>query len=236
MSQILDANAKYASIMKKALGLRYEPVAVKLVGAGESYDSAGKEPEGQISHCQAIFAAKNGECLNMPLAKHSCHVGTSAMNMTDTPDKVKSGEFHAGIGIHDGPEGAKKMIADRLVPTKRSVGEIVCPLSKADFAPDVVIVADIAERIYWLVTLGTAKDGGRLHFSTSPFQCTCEDMVSVPIITKNPNVSLGCFGCRKKTDMKADELVCGIPYDLIPGYVERLGKYETGVLTKAKRN
>ena len=58
----------------------------------------------------------------------------------------------------------------------------------------------------------------------------------MPICTGEPNVSLGCVGCRKKTDMKPDEIACGIPYNLIPGYVEHLKKYESGVMTKAKRD
>ena len=36
--------------------------------------------------------------------------------------------------------------------------------------------------------------------------------------------------------MAADEMAAGIPYDMIPGFVEHLRKYETGVMTKAKRD
>jgi hypothetical protein len=36
--------------------------------------------------------------------------------------------------------------------------------------------------------------------------------------------------------MKSDELACGIPYALIPGFVEHLRKYNDGVMTKAKRD
>ena len=108
-------------------------------------------------------------------------------------------------------------------------------LKDADFIPDVVAIADIPERIYWIVPLSTAEEGGRAVFSTSPFQCGCEDVTSVPIVTGRPNVSLGCFGCRKKTTMAADELACGIPYAMIPGFVDHLKRYGTGVMTKAKR-
>lgn len=75
-----------------------------------------------------------------------------------------------------------------------------------------------------------------MSFSTAPFQCACEDVTAVPMATGKPNVSLGCFGCRKKTGMAADEMACGIPYAMIPGFVERLGRYSAGVMTKAKRD
>ena len=163
-------------------------------------------------------------------------VGCSALNMTATPEKVASGDFHAGIGMHDSAAAAGKMISDRMVVPFENEGEIVCPLKDADFVPDVVTIEDIPERVYWIVPLSTAKDGGRVQFSTSPFQCACEDITAVPICTGKPNISLGCFGCRKKTSMAADEMAAGIPYDMIPDFVEHLRKYETGVMTKAKRD
>lgn len=235
MANIITKNAEYSSKLKSILGLRYEPVAVKLVHSEGEYPESCAEPEEQISHCQAVFRAKDGACLKMPAEKHSCHVGASAMNIIATPPKVASGEFHAGIGMHNSADAAKKMISDRIIPERSSVGEAVCPLSKADFEPDVVVIADIPERIYWIISSTTADKGGRENFSTSPFQCVCEDVVSVPMVTGSVNLSLGCYGCRRRTDMKAEEMVCGIPYSKLPAYVEQIEKYVPGPMSKAKR-
>ena len=51
-----------------------------------------------------------------------------------------------------------------------------------------------------------------------------------------PNISLGCFGCRKKTDMQPDELALGFPYRRLVSMASALDDYETGVMTKAKRD
>ena len=236
MSEILQKNKEYAEALKGIMKLRGEPVAVKLVRKGEAWPEGYTEPEAQMSHCQAIFKAREGGCFKLPLKSENCMVGCSALNMTATPEKVASGEFHAGIGMHDSPAAAGKMISDRMVVPFECEGEVVCPLKDADFVPDVVTIEDIPERVYWIVPLATAKEGGRVQFSTSPFQCACEDITAVPICTGKPNISLGCFGCRKKTPMAADELAAGIPYDMIPDFVEHLRKYETGVMTKAKRD
>lgn len=236
MSDILNRNKEYADVMRTVLKLRGEPVAVRLVREDEDFPEGYSVPENQLSHCQAIFRAKKGESFKLPLSAENCMVGTSALNMNDTPEKVMSGEFHAGVGMHDSPAAAGKMISDRMIPPFKSKGEVICPLKDADFEPDVVVLADIVERIYWVVPLSTAKEGGRAQFSTSPFQCACEDITSVPIVTGKPNISLGCFGCRKKTDMAPDELACGIPYQMIPDFVEHLKKYAEGVMTKAKRD
>ncbi len=236
MSHYLADNSEYASKIRTSLRLRYEPVAVKLIPEGAEFPGGYRKPEGQMSHCQAVMRARKGECITMKLDDQSCHVGSSALGMVETPEKVADGTFHYNVGAFDSPDAAAKMIADRKIPEIRMAGEIVCPLKDADFEPDVVILVDIPERLYWIVPLATAEKGGRAEFSTSAFQCACEDVTAYPFVTRKPNVSLGCFGCRKKTDMSADELAAGIPYDMIPGFAARLGKYETGMMAKAKRD
>jgi len=236
MSETLKANTEYAKKLKTMLKLRREPVAVKLIKEGETYPNGPVQPQSQISHCQAVFRATRGECFKLPFEAHNCHVGTAVLGMNETPAKAASGEFHAGVGIHDSVAAAKKMIDERLLIPYKTVGEVVCPLKDADFVPDAVVMIDIPERLYWVVGMMTAEKGGRANFSTAPFQCACEDVVSYPIVSRAPNISLGCFGCRKRTDMASDELACGIPFYLIPGYVSRLEKYSEGPLANAKRD
>ena len=232
----IENNRKYAEVLKNTVKFAREPVAVRLIREGEEFPACCSYPENQMSHCQAVFAASRGACLNMRAADENCHVGSSALGMVATPDKVASGEFHAGVGMHDSAEAAAKMIADRAVVPFKTIGEAVCPLKDADFVPDVVIFIDIPERCYWFVPLETAVKGGRAQFSTSPFQCACEDLTAMPMVSDAPNISIGCFGCRKKTDMQATEMGIGIPYDRIPGYVEHLSRYAEGPMAKAKRD
>jgi len=235
MTDILKTNQEYAQVLKDVMKLRYEPVAIKLVKEGEEFPAGYEVPAEQMSHCQAVFKAKDGASFKMPFESHNCMVGASALGMTETSEKIKSGEFHVGIGMHDNAEAASKMIADRKVVPYKTIGEVVCPLKDASFVPDLVAIDDIPERIYWIVPLTTAEKGGRVEFSTSPFQCACEDVTAVPICTGMPNISLGCFGCRKKTSMKPEELACGIPYAMIPGFIDHLKKFADGVMIKAKR-
>jgi len=235
MTDILKTNAEYAEKMKSILKLRSEPVAVKLIKEGEKYPDGVKVPASQLSHCQAVFRARKEECISLPLEMTNCHVGAAVLGMMETPDKVASGEFHAGIGIHDSVAAAANMIKERVIIPYKTIGEAVCPLKNADFVPDAVIIVDIPERIYWIVAMMTAEKGGRAEFSTAPFQCACEDVAALPIIKGSPSISLGCFGCRKKTDMLSDEMACGMPYGLVGGYVSRLERYSEGPISKAKR-
>ena len=236
MSTVLEQNKMYADRLKTVLKLRHEPVACKLVKEGEEFPSCCPRASAQMSHCQAIFRAGEGEGNILYAEDESCHVGASVLGMMETPEKVASGEMHGGMGMHDSVEAAREMIDKRIMIPFKTVGEAVCPLKDADFVPDVGVIADIPERVYWIVPLETAASGGRAEFSTAPFQCCCEDVNAVPLVTDRPNISIGCFGCRKRTSIRPDEMVIGIPYNRIPGYVERLGRYETGIMTKAKRD
>lgn len=236
MTDVLERNGHYAKVIRDTLMLRGEPVAIKLVREGEDYPEGYEEPEKQISHCQAVFRAREGESFKMPLSAQGCMIGASTFNMAETPEKVATGEFHAGMGMHDSVDAAKEMIDKRIEIPYKTVGEVICPLKDANFEPDVVTIEDIPERIYWVVPLTTSSGGGRVEFSTAPFQCACEDITAVPMVTGKPNISLGCFGCRKRTNMAPDEMAVGIPYSMIPGFVERLERYAVAVLPKAKRD
>ena len=233
--KILARNKKFGDRFKKILDLRYEPVAIRLIRENEEFPDY-ELPEKQMSHCQAVMAAKNGNAFNMPLSMQECKVGASSLGMCDTPEKVRNGEFHFGIGAHDTVEATAAMIAARSEIPFRTMGATYAPLSKATFEPDVVIFEDIPERLYWFVPLFTAEKGGRINFSTAPFQAACVDTTAIPMMTGKPNMSLGCFGCRKRTDIQKDELLMGVPWELVPDMVKHLDKYKDGMLTKAKRD
>jgi len=231
----LEKNKEYGDKLKTILKLRHEPAAVRLIREDEEPPNY-PAPEKQMSHCQAVASALEGNALLLMNDMQECKVGSSALGMATTPDKVRTGEFHFGIGAHDTVEATEKMIAARSEVGFKAKGAVYAPLSKADFEPDVVIVEDIPERIYWFFPLSTAEKGGRINLSTAPFQASCVDCMAVPMATGSINVSFGCFGCRKRTSIQSDELLIGIPYSLIPAMSKTLDKYKDGIMTKAKRD
>ena len=87
------------------------------------------------------------------------------------------------------------------------------PLEDAKFKPDVVIIEDKPEKIMWINLASIYKTGGRLSFNSGVFQACCVDVTVIPYLTKNVNVSLGCYGCRDSTDIADDECLAGIPIE-----------------------
>lgn len=229
-------NPEYAEKLKSILGLRYEPVAVRLVRENEP-DPVGYEvPEKQLSHCQSVMAAKAGKSYYLPSDMHGCNNGASSLGMKEKSEKIASGEFYYDFGMHDTQEAAAAMVATRAELPFKTKGSIVTPLAKADFVPDSVIIVDVPEVIYWFVPLKTHKEGGRANFTTAPFNAVCGDVTAFPIIHNDVNVSIGCYGCRRRSDIKRDEMIVGFPGGMLPDIVDTLMKYQDGVLTKAKRD
>ena len=229
-------NEEFSRIFKKVLDLRSEPVAVKLVRDDEDFPLGYPLPDRQLSHCQSVMQARHGSKFMIPLNMQMCNTGASFLGMMPLPVKVASGEFHFKMGLFDNIEAAKKTIGEGTTVPFKTKGSVVCPLKDANFEPDVVIFVDIPERIYWFAPLCKAKDGGRVHYTSSPFQAACVDVVSIPMSTGTPNISVGCLGSRKRTDLKPDELIIGVPGHLIPGMVRTLERYEKEVMPAANRN
>lgn len=228
----------YAEISEKLveyLDLKYEPVAVKVLKKGEAIPEGYSEPEKNIRHCQSIMRARKGESLVIPAAKHACVVGGSSLGLIPTPPKVTSGEFHANLKMFDNAEAAAEMIAKRpaFEPESR-IATLVSPLKDAKFEPDVVILVDRPETVYWIIPASTYYGGGRVNFSSAAFQATCADSTIIPILTGEINLSLGCYGCRRSTDIEKDEMLMGIPFGRLESIVTALEKIHAGPMAKAR--
>jgi uncharacterized protein (DUF169 family) len=49
------------------------------------------------------------------------------------------------------------------------------------------------------------------------------------------NMSLGCYGCRRSTDIENDEMIAGIPYKNLEKIIEALEKISEGPMQKARQ-
>ncbi|HUT26564.1 MAG TPA: DUF169 domain-containing protein [Methanomassiliicoccales archaeon] len=219
--------AKSAKVLMDVLELKTEPVAVTLIKKGEALPEGYQVPEKNIRHCQSIMRARRGEKLLLTGEKHACVVGGSALGILPIPDKVKSGEFHFNIGMFDTVEAAKKMIEERPQLECGSVmATAVSPLSETKIKPDVVIVTGTPEQMYWLLPVAAKFfQGGKMVVEMEPFQASCAYSTVYPYLHDTLSLSIGCFGCRKSTDLEPSEMLVGIPaskLDEVVAALERL--------------
>jgi uncharacterized protein (DUF169 family) len=180
--------------------------------------------------------ARKGESFVIPANKHACMVGASSLGLVPLPPKVKEGEFHSNLGMFDCSDAAANMIDQRSAFEEEStIATVVGPLKDFKTEPDVVILVDLPETLYWLVPAATFFEGGRQAFSTAAFQATCVDSTIIPVISGKMNMSLGCYGCRRSTDIQNEEMIAGIPYQNLEKMIEALEKISDGPMQKARQ-
>ncbi len=231
--------ANCSRVLMDVLELKTEPVAVTLVKKGQPLPEGYQVPDKNIRHCQSIMRARRGEKLILTSEKHACHVGASALGIVPIPDKVKAGEFHYNLGMFDSVEAAKKMIEERpQLETGSVIATAVSPLSKTEIPPDVVVVTGTPEQMYWLLPVAAKfNEGGKMVVELEAFQASCAYSTVFPYLNDKLSMSIGCYGCRKSTDLEPTEMLVGIPATKLDEVVQVLqrvkpvrekGKIKTG--------
>jgi uncharacterized protein (DUF169 family) len=228
--------AEMSRTLVEILGLKYEPVAVTLIKKGQQAPEGYAQPDKPIRHCQAIMRARHGESLLVPPDKQACPVGASSLGLVPLPEKVECGEFHFNLGMYASEEAARNMIRQRpALETGSVVAVAVSPLSKAKIEPDVVVIIGTPEQVYWVLPAATTFSvGGRITVDMASVQASCADSTVLPYVTGNVNISLGCFGCRKATDIAPEHMLVGIPMSKMPDIVAAVRKMGEGPIPKSR--
>lgn len=196
-----------------SLGLRWQPVAVGLIGTDEPLPDA-PIPSENLRFCQAMMAARRGASILQPPHRHSCPDGTSIFGMTGVPEKLATGEIYVLFHKVVDAEAAARMVAERpTLPPKSRRATYVAPLAKTVREPDVVVFTGTPEQMMWLCMSMSYYDGHRFDFAASGFNSMCVEAVLLPLEKDEPNITFGCYGCRAASDIGEDMMFMGVPTD-----------------------
>jgi len=206
---------EWAAILTEVLGLRFEPVAVSLIPAGDPLPDVPLPTE-PLRYCQSLMAARHGRSLLMPANRHACPDGTAILGLTELAAKLASGELYVLFHkLHD-IEAARHMVSERPRLPERSIdATVVSPLSKAATTPQVIAVACTPEQAMWLLMSSSYYSGHRLDLHASGYNAQCVETTLLPLTTGQINVSFGCYGCRASSDVSDDLMFVGIPRELM---------------------
>lgn len=214
--------AQWAATLKEVLGLRWEPVAISLIPAGDPLPDV-PIPDERLRYCQSLMAARRGRSIMMPANRHACPDGTSILGLTAMPAKLASGElyilFHK---LHD-VEAAQRMVHERPCLPERSIdATVVSPLAKAATKPQVVAIACQPEQAMWLLMSSSYYSGHRHDLHASGYNAQCVETTLLPLTTGEINISFGCYGCRASSDVGDDLMFVGIPLELMETTIKGL--------------
>jgi uncharacterized protein (DUF169 family) len=206
-----------AETLKKGLNLKGSPVAIKLATSKEEIPAGMEELDKTIRHCSMVNLARNeGKIFFAPSAKHECNGGAWALGLREITPTLKTGEFYFKLGKFDSSAACKRTIDNvpHLNPGD-TYATLYAPLEKCTFTPQVVLIVTTPRNMLKLAQSSLFRLGGRISAGFSGIQSVCSDATAQTYLSGRPNFSLGCDGSRKFSGIADDEMVMGIPAEML---------------------
>ena len=217
----------YGKELVSYLKLTTSPVAIKLIPKGGEIPEGIKKVNEAKRHCQLVDRVRRtGEEFYTLGEDQMCKGGAGAMGIGEMPAKVASGEFYYKGLKQFSTQGAARRTIDKVTKLSPNSTEAVlyAPLEKTSFTPDVVVIICNPKQIMLLTQAFVYKTGGKLETSFAGKQSLCSDGVVQVYKEGKIGVTVGCSGSRSYTKIADEEMIMGIPvellYDVLSGLKE----------------
>ena len=134
---------EYTEDLSIALGLKRQPVGVKLIFDEESYSKISvPEIRGKISYCCGREATR-GIGSKSILKHHNCDGGTTALGLEESTDRIESGEEYFSYNLYATPAAARRTregVPGLYRTGVKTYGLLIQPLNAFNLYPDIVIL------------------------------------------------------------------------------------------------
>lgn len=213
---------KISSVLKENLELVGSPIAVKIIVSPEQIPEGIPEIERKIRHCKMVSLARNGQVFYATDAKHQCGGGAWALGLREQSSVLKTGEHYYKLRKYESIDSCIRTMNTVANLPQETYATLYAPLEKAEFVPKVVLIFAKPKTMLKLVQTILYRLGGRLYPQFSGIQSVCSDVISYVLLTGKPNFSFGCDGSRKFAGISDEEMVAGIPIELIEEIAQNL--------------
>jgi uncharacterized protein (DUF169 family) len=207
-----------AGTLKTVLGLKGSPVAIRLATTKEEIPAGMAELDKTIRHCSMVNLARTeGKIFYATSARHECNGGAWSLGLREITPTLKSGEFYFKLGKFESAAACKRTI-DKVahLGAGETYATLYAPLEKTPFAPHVVMMVTTPRNMLKLAQSSLFRLGGRIYAEFSGIQSVCSDATAQTYLTGRVNFSLGCDGSRKFSGIADDEMVVGLPAEMLP--------------------
>ncbi len=210
------------------------PVAIRMLKPGEPIPERAKRPARDFQklsmNCQVIdMARRYGWMIALTREDHICSLGITALGFDKPTHLYNSGTLCEGMYTETAQAGQRSEAAvDKL-----AYGEyyclLVCPLDRATFEPQLVVVYANPAQVMRLAQAALWKRGGKL---TSSFggRISCAETIVTTMTTGEPQVILPCSGDRIFGQTQDHEMAFTIPWHRMAEIIEGLeGTHKGGI-------
>ncbi|MDO5825634.1 MAG: DUF169 domain-containing protein [Methanosphaera sp.] len=182
-------NNELSQKLNQQVGIKKEPVAIKVYDDAACAEAELPKYDGQARHCQLTFeSSTEGKSYYATVNEMNCPNGALALGFTD-----------------------KQVDAfPQIPPVKQALG--YAPLKDAKFEPDVIIIYATPVEALKIAKIYKTTFKKRFEANFNGTASLCADAVSYPYTSGQSNMSLGCTGSRKFSDIKDEEMVIGLTY------------------------
>ena len=189
----------------------------------------------RLKTCQMITLARvNGWTIgatvndfsDKDLSNHFC---TAYLGMGPKMDQVADGTTRSLVWFRDKKDGLKCETMMPCIPAEKFKAIGIAPLAGEKFEPDVVLLYGTPAQIIILVNAIQWENYEQLVFHCVG-ESACNDSIVRCYLTKKPQLALPCFGERQFAAVQEEELVMGLPPDMLEKIIEGLkGLYSRGI-------
>lgn len=185
-----------SEVIRSYIGSKYNLVGVKIISKDEKRkEKLINKPKKPLRYCQFVReCAVNGSEFILALEDISCPNAQLALGFVE-PQYVD--------------------VQPRIMPANTKFIEIL-PLEKVSNPDVVLVIADAKQVMDISIILGniTAEFKGEL--------AVCGEATAKVFMSKHPNISFLCNGSRMFAKFKSNEVVLGMPYEVINELAEKI--------------
>lgn len=176
-----------SEVIHEFLKMEKEPVAIKVYDSEEDAKKELPKYNGEAKHCQLVSDAS--------IYKESYYA---------TVDEINCPNGQLALGLID----KKVDVLPQIPPVKAAIG--YAPLCDVKFTPDVILIYAMPSQAFKVAQLFKTKLKTRFVANYNGTASLCADAVSYPYVEGKSNMTLGCMGSRKFSDIKDEEMVVAL--------------------------
>lgn len=231
MDNLKEENLAYSEALRKTLGLRTEPIAVKLIGDARELPPDAilplRDMGTHLALCQAFsLVRREKQTIYTDKSSEWCWAPLVAFGLCDASEGTEAYKVMTGVGGRNDSEAAKRFYDNfPKLPPGSCAGVLLAPLCNCGYTPDVTLVYCDNNSQLRGAALAVKSATGRLietkldAIDSCAFSC-------VPVISSGEyRVTIPDIGEHERASAGESEVILSVPKG-------RLGEL-TGALTAA---
>ncbi len=203
--------------MELLLRLKSFPVAFKLLEEEKGLEEIPymRRIPHKVTLCQLISLTRNFDwtvgATQEELISETCG---SILGFCDIPEVNKDGTFRSIVWVQKKEDGKRYEESIPRIPTGKYKAVALAPLVYNPFDPDIVLIyANPAQMMLLINALQFERYEVMQFFCVG--ETSCADAIARCYLTHKPSLTIPCYGERRYAHAQDDELVMGIPADMM---------------------